>query len=473
MRRRFGFLILLAVALSGFSELGPSARATASPATYPAMGIALTSGNPAQVTLTSVGATSFRVAVMTDANGSNILYTCNGCGIGPDPIATSGVATFTPPADHPWVAAAPIQNGATGTWSTRIETGVSPAPTATITATPNPAPTPVAISGAPCTVTISGVRRSGTCSGTFTRSTTPLPRISVDDVANRNYIPGLLSTMQATGVTWDRIDVGDGSEYPSVTAALALGIRPIVLYNVNMPATTTSTIVAQVTAIAQKMRSAGLTELEFGNEVYCNGCNGWSIDYPQTYAQQYAAVHAALAGTGITLLACATGDYQTATGKWSQDAAGGGWIHDFLRALPGGAATVDAWTAHPYGPMDTITPGDMGGWPVMQRWHDLAKQYGADKPWYVTEVGQALNATEYVPALTQQQQAAYMTQYLNDVIAKYPFITFWSWYEVTDDSSGQWGLVDVNTATNTLTATRTSYQALKTWMASHAAQVNG
>jgi hypothetical protein len=81
---------------------------------------------------------------MTDANASNIIYAGQGSPIGPVLTAINGVAKFTPPADHPFVAVQPHAGSALGNWSNRLQTSPSgtPLPTPTSTSTPKPTATP-------------------------------------------------------------------------------------------------------------------------------------------------------------------------------------------------------------------------------------------------------------------------------------------------------------------------------------------
>jgi hypothetical protein len=307
----------------------------------------------------------------------------------------------------------------------------------------------------------------GTGSGGSTNSKL---RIAVMDTYNRSYIPNLISDVKSTGVSWDRVDVGNGSNFsPNVQNALNEGLKPLIIYNVDMTGESDSTAASQVKAIAQQMQPLGLNDIEFGNEIYCNGCNGWATDPPTAYAAQYDAAHKAIAGMGMTLIADSTGDYELANGTWSQDAAGGGWIHDFLAAMPGGPTEVDAWSIHPYGSMTTIAQGDDGGWPAVPRYRQLAVEYGSTAPWYITEVGQVVSGTG---AVSEQQQAADMTQYLNDITTKYTYVVYFDWYESIDDGTGGWGLFDIS-SNYTITDERPSFTALQTWMAAHASEVNG
>ena len=268
----------------------------------------------------------------------------------------------------------------------------------------------------------------------------------------------------ASGIDVERLGLGDGSDISEVTVALSHGMKPLVTYdpgsNGRLAGVSPATAAAQVKALAQKLLPLGLTEIEFGNEVY------WDED-AVTYAAQYNAAHAAIAGMGIKLLAVATalapgcGGYSTTE-----------WIPQFINALPGGAAEVDAWTIHPYGPMnagdDSCVASPYGyGWDDVPNWHAIAVDAGSNAPWYITEVGQCLGGAGCHRPVSQQTQAADMTQYLNDVVSKYPWVVFLTFYTSRDNSAGQWGLLnDDNTP-------RPGFTALQTWMTTHATSVNG
>ena len=269
--------------------------------------------------------------------------------------------------------------------------------------------------------------------------------------------------MKSIGVTWDRIDVGDGSNLTEVQYAASQGVKALVLYNPGLGGRSPSQVASEVKSLAQRILPLGLSEIEFGNEVYYDGHTT-----PQSYAAQYAAAHAAVAGMGVTLIANSYGDYQRSDGTWSQDSQGGGWIHDFLGALPApGPSLVDAFSVHPYGPLTSLTNGENNGWLEVPRYHDLANQYGANVPWYVTEVGQCLGGAGCETPTDQAGQSAAVTQYLNDITTKYTWVKFLAYYEIRDDATGNWGLLNAdNTA-------RPSYTALGQWMGAHLAVTNG
>jgi hypothetical protein len=239
---------------------------------------------------------------------------------------------------------------------------------------------------------------------------------------------GVDSIFTNIGVTWTRLDVHDGSNITTVTTALRHGMRPLVDYTGDsawLEGVSPSTAATQVLALARKILPFGLNEIEFGNEVYYG-------ESATTYAAQYAAAHAALAGTGVKLLAVATAVRSGAAGYGSPT-----WIPSFIHALPAGAAEVDAWTIHPYGPVSGLLNGSWG-WETVTDWHAIAVDPGSNVPWYVTEAGQRLDGSG---AVTQMQQAADLTRYLNE-LSQTPWVVFFDWYASRDDSTGQWGLLN-------------------------------
>lgn len=268
----------------------------------------------------------------------------------------------------------------------------------------------------------------------------------------------LNAVMKSIGVTWDRIDVGDGSNVTEVQYAASQGVKALVLYNPGLGGRSPSQVASEVKSLAQRILPLGLSEIEFGNEVYYDGQTT-----PQSYAAQYAAAHAAVAGMGVTLIANSYGDYQRSDGTWSQDSQRGGWIHDFLAALRARGTRVDAFSIHPYGSLKRLTSGEDDGWLEVPRYHALALASGADVPWYVTEVGQCLGgkACDLKTDLSGQQAA--VSEYLNDLVTKYTWVKFWCWYEIRDDGAGDWGLL------NSDNTTRPGFKALAEWMRSHQA----
>jgi hypothetical protein len=310
------------------------------------------------------------------------------------------------------------------------------------------------------------IRGHGSCSIQVRADAKPHPRASAVRFTRLRFRVsvmgmsgwGLGARLRSIGITWDRIDVGNGTNIGEVRYALRQHVKVLVLFNPVNPGLagmSPGTAAHDVRRLARKILPLGLHEIEFGNEVYDHGST------PQSYAAQYAAAHAAVAGLHITLIANSFGDYQRPDGTWSQDAKGGGWIHDFIQALPAKGREIDAFSIHPYGPMDRLGSGEDGGWPSVGRYHELAVANGVDVPWYITEVGQNLGGSDTSPPVDPATQAADITQYLNDTLVEYPYVTYLDFYAIKDNRTGRWGLLNSNDSP------RPAYEALARWMAAH------
>lgn len=269
------------------------------------------------------------------------------------------------------------------------------------------------------------------------------------------------SRFKGIGVDWERLDIapGDDLSYLRYVASDGMHVLPVFVVGPggSLEGLTPGAVAADIAALTPRLRSLGITTLELGNESYR------FLD-ARGYAALYDAAHHAAAGR-ITLLAPATTDYY-------EHARGGtsSWFRDLAAALPGGAAEVDGLTLHPYGSM-TSTCGDGYGWPMLGGLHaeSVAAGFSPSLPWYITEVGQQAwgSPLECQPPVSEATQAADVTQYLNDVATKYPWIAFLAFYTSRDESTDGFGLLRSDNSV------RPAFQALKSWMAAHAAQVTG
>ena len=300
-------------------------------------------------------------------------------------------------------------------------------------------------------------------------------RVGCNNISAHSFIPNLVSDFQGIGVTWDRVTVtGPASGQTAlIQNSLNLGLYPIVVYgpgaNNGVYGTSPSQCASDCVALANFMTPLGLTEIEFGNEVYLNS------SLPADYAAQYLAAHDALAGTGVKLLACASGDYATnppTNSTFSQDANNGGWIRDFLAALVaagGSAGMVDGWTAHTYCATPTSNGGADTGWANLPTWRSIAVAAGSNAQFYVTEMGWPITGGGF--AVAEPTRSQYLTTVLNDCLTR-TYIAMFLWYSSTDDGSGTYGLFDVNQTTQVITGERTSFSALGSWMSTNASSVN-
>jgi hypothetical protein len=268
------------------------------------------------------------------------------------------------------------------------------------------------------------------------------------------------SMFRQIGVSWERLDLGTGSGLPNVRAAVHHGMRVLPVFTAgaggSLQGLTPSEVASDITSLVPQLTGMGVTTLEFGNEVY-------RFMNARTYAALYDAAHRAAAGR-LVLLAPATTDYYEHARGGQRD-----WFSDLAAALPGGPAEVDALTLHPYGSM-TTTCGDGYGWPMMSGLHAESTRagFGSSLPWYITEIGQEVSGDplECQPPVSESVQAADVTRYLTDAVAKYPWVVFLSFYTSRDAGSG-FGLLNLDNSA------RPAFLALKAWMAAHAALVDG
>jgi len=327
-------------------------------------------------------------------------------------------------------------------------------------------------------------------------------KVGVMDLGNYNYAPfHSASLFSQLGITYTREDVDrgqdtgtcDGADY--VCTALRNGITPLVLFE----GYADSNMTTEIVSLAQKLDALAATYpilnkmhvIEFGNEVYW-GTSG-PAENATTYGRQYNAAHAALAAAGLgswKLLAVGNG-LGTCVNSYTSPA----WINQVIAAQSAGAAGIDGWTVHPYGPMTTDVgcgaPGQGFGWPTVVDYHNIAVNGGSDAPWYITEVGQCLGGTgcnDPVPmgsatdmpqgagSAPYYTQAADMRQYLTDAggdartgtAARYPWIAALIFYQAYDDSSGWFGLLSNGTNLNQpINYQRPAFAALEQWLAAN------
>ncbi|MBV9581135.1 MAG: hypothetical protein JO057_21345 [Chloroflexi bacterium] len=304
-------------------------------------------------------------------------------------------------------------------------------------------------------------------------------KVGVMDLANYNYAPfSSASLFSQAGVSYTREDVDRGQNTGTCTSndyvctALRNGIAPLVLFEGYADGNMTSEIVNLAQNLSKLAASYPVMNkmhvIEFGNEVWW-GTSG-PAENATTYGRQYNAAHAALAAARLgswKLLADGDGLGKCVNSYTSPD-----WINQVIGAQAGGAAGVDGWTVHPYGPMTTAygcgAAGHGYGWPEVVDYHNIALAAGSDAPWYVTEVGQCLGGhgcNDPVPMggandMPEQggsapyfTQAADMRQYLTDAggdvrtgtAAKYPWIAALIFYQAYDDGSGWFGLLSNGT----------------------------
>jgi hypothetical protein len=211
------------------------------------------------------------------------------------------------------------------------------------------------------------------------------------------------------------------------------GITPLVLYNPELAGMSPATVAEALKSYLPVMRELGLSEIELGNEVYYHGST------PVSYAAQYRAAHEALVGSSVTLIADGGMDAIKPNGEWSQWESGGGWNVMVVEAL---GYVPDAWSVHPYGPMNADGFGDAEhrpGWMTVPRMIAYMKADHIYAPLSVTEVGQpTYEGTDGNTPVTEAEQAADVRQYLTQA-AEWGLASIYL-YEGIDTGEGGYGL---------------------------------
>jgi hypothetical protein len=240
---------------------------------------------------------------------------------------------------------------------------------------------------------------------------------------------------KATGVRYTKLNPSVEGWTPT-KEMVGDGITPLLLYDPSTPLAgeSPSAVAEGVMSYVPHMRELGLKEVELGNEVYYHGSTAWE------YAAQYKAVHEALAGSGITLIANAWTDAPNRDGNgWSQWEYGGGWCVEFVEAL---GYVPDAWSFHPYGPMSADGFGAgvyRTGWATVPRMIGYMKADHVYAPLDITEVGQpTYQGTDGNTAVTEQEQAADVKQYITQA-AEWGVASIYL-YEAIDTGEGGYGL---------------------------------
>jgi len=412
-------------------------------------------GSSVDIVSVPPGTASIHVAVMTDMQADGAEYTCHGCSLGNDLSPTTKV--FTPPSSHPVVDMLALNSSGNGfdSWAGRVQTGPSSTPTPTPTATPTPTSTPPPPSG-----TIIGINDE-TGWGPATGNQPEAELVNA-------------------GIKWSRV----GFTYPDTTLDCS-GCATVAQDNALGVSLTGIINTSNTTALSSIAPSAyaqyGLTLIrqnptinlwEVGNEMYLKGCgNNNAGSYvcladSVSYGKMYLALYNAVKDAGIsnvTLMFNAWGDYNSnlnpnGNPTWSQDANNGGWVRDAVNKVPGLGPAIanEAFSIHPYGPVDSFAPQDEVGTAAVVQQEQLAKSIiGSIPPFYITEYGvnQWGLSTSDCPGNVQGEQAYQVTAAYNVFIADSHVKGIWL-YQTEDDGSGAWGVI------NRDGSTRPSFNAL-------------
>jgi hypothetical protein len=273
--------------------------------------------------------------------------------------------------------------------------------------------------------------------------------------------PSPAATILGGHITWNRVELGASSN--TLVASLSEGFHVLAIVgNVN-----DGTPLSQVepnswgaTVVSQLQANPGITIAEAGNEMYLKG----NIANPVQYGRMYLAAINAMKAAGIhtPLLFNMLGDYHLGTWSsptgYSEDAHGGGWLHDAVAGVPGLATAIlaNGLSTHPYGALGENRE-DTNGVSAVPAQESVAQTVlGAIPPIYITEFGYSLNNCGADDgACSQPEQAAKMRSAYTALLADPHVAGIW-WYQSHDDSTGQFGFM------NNDNTTRPSFQTLST-----------
>jgi hypothetical protein len=252
--------------------------------------------------------------------------------------------------------------------------------------------------------------------------------------------------IRSAHIVWDRVNVLRSGYTPLVGISLRDHFHVLgIVGNLNDDAPLSSVEPQQWSerVVRQLRINRGITIAEAGNEMYLKASRPEPVQYGRMYLAGVNAMRAA--GINIPLLFNMEGDYERpGTATWSLDSAGGGWLGDAVKAVPGLAAAIlaNGIAVHPYGELASNSHDTYGVRAVAADERVARRELGATPPLYITEFGYNLAAcgtsagacspTEQATKL----QAAY-AQFLAD-----PHVAGIWWYQSHPDSTGDWGYMN-------------------------------
>jgi len=245
-------------------------------------------------------------------------------------------------------------------------------------------------------------------------------------------------------ITWNRVEVA--SQTNTVASSIRDGFKVLLVVGNTADGSPLSGIAPGEwgNRVVSEMKSNPSVQLaEAGNETYLKG----NVANPAQYGRMYLAAVEGLRAAGIRtpLLFNMTGDYPHGTWSaptgWSQDSAGGGWLHDAIAAVPGLARAVlaNGVAIHPYGEVGENKHDDYGVNAIAADEAIAARVLGAIPSFYVTEFGYSLNdCGRDLGACSKKEQAAKMQAAYSVMLADPHIAGIW-WYQSHDDSTGHFG----------------------------------
>jgi hypothetical protein len=264
--------------------------------------------------------------------------------------------------------------------------------------------------------------------------------------------PAAAKTILAGHIVWNRVEIGMSSN--TLSQSLSDGFHVLAIVGNVGDSTPLSQIEPSAWAasvVSELQANPGIEIAEAGNEMYLKG----NIANPVQYGRMYLAATNAMKAAGIhtPLLFNMLGDYHLGTWStptgYSNDASGGGWLHDAVAGVPGLAAAIlaNGLSTHPYGALGE-NHNDTNGVNAVPAQEAVAKNVlGAIPPIYITEFGYSLNnCGENDGACSETEQATKMRSAYQALLADPHVAGIW-WYQSHDDSTGHFGYMNNDNTT--------------------------
>jgi hypothetical protein len=264
--------------------------------------------------------------------------------------------------------------------------------------------------------------------------------------------PAAAKTILAGHITWNRVEIGMSSN--TLAQSLSDGFHVLAIVGNVSDSTPLSQIEPSAWAasvVSELQTNPGIAIAEAGNEMYLKG----NIANPVQYGRMYLAAVNAMRAAGIhtPLLFNMLGDYHLGTWSaptgYSNDASGGGWLHDAVTGVPGLAAAIlaNGLSTHPYGALGE-NHDDTNGVNAVPAQETVAKNIlGAIPPFYITEFGYSLsNCGDNDGACSETEQATKMRSAYQALLADPHVAGIW-WYQSHDDSTGHFGYMNNDNTT--------------------------
>jgi len=264
--------------------------------------------------------------------------------------------------------------------------------------------------------------------------------------------PAAAQTILAGHITWNRVEIGAGSN--TLAQSLTDGFHVLgIVGNVN-----DSTPLSQVdpntwaaSVVSELQANPGIAIAEAGNEMFLKGGQANPVQYGRLYLAAVNAIKAA--GIHTPLLFDMFGDYPqgswSSPTSWSRDSTGGGWLRDAVNNVPGLAAAIlaNGMGTHPYGAIGENSKDEYGTAAVPAEENIAKIMLGSTPTFYITEFGFDLGRCgEIDGACSQTEQATKMSSAYKAFLTD-PHVAGIFAYQSHDDGTGQWGYMNNDNTT--------------------------